>query len=1710
MSFLQGTSRINFEYDLNPYESFMRNHLKHYGYYTGRNENYRTPNKALNAWDRGNGYELSDGASDTEYENQALKDDDKNDLDNSADRQKRTTQLIFNYSAGKMVPKLREPRNLYALSKDPGPQQAPRWPADVEVLRETVQHIDDIPSESEPFYQPSGFEKTPMPLPEGEGRVVYHHPLTHEEYFLRSRVGGNRNGPIPRAAKLKSSEDTTLIFESRFESGNLMKAIQVSEFEYELELRYDLYTHKHTQWFYFRFGNTRRNVRYRFTITNFMKSGSLYNSGMRPLMYSECNAQTKGIGWRRVGDDIKYYKNDVRLKNVKRRRKDVKGDRNFYYSLTWTFTVPHDNDTCYFAHCYPYTYSDLQDYLQNLTNDRVRSKYCKQRILCRSLAGNVVYVLTITSPSLNPDDAKVKKAVVVTSRVHPGETNASWMMKGFLDYLTSEMPDAKLLRDLFVFKIVPMLNPDGVIVGNYRCSLAGRDLNRNYKTILKDSFPSVTHTKAMVKKLMEEREVIVYCDLHGHSRKQNVFIYGCDNKKNPDLRLKERIFPIILYNNAGEKFNYNNCKFKVQKSKEGTGRVVVWQMGIMNSYTMEASFCGSTAGDKRLTHFTTEDFEAMGYHFCDSLLDYCDPDKSKCNTILSDLEEKLRQEILAHLERTGTPLPQNGFIDLSAEYPSGLESSTTGSDSSADDGLPVHLIALAPKLSKKKKLKTRKERDKKRQNSEKNKEKDKEKEKSGSASSNHQGDTNKESEAEKKSAAAKEKKEKEKLRYRHGDRSSLHSAGRGGRQTLCRQESGNLYSQDKNDVKNLKKTEYLEALTNAYLMSGILKPAPEETASLRYSTGSHGLGAQGLQLGQVEGLCPHHEKAFAEQFVANQLAGLSFADDKYNWSHTAVETRRPVEAATSYHSAPPRERHAPATPSDPIQLISTTAAHGHPVRASSARRTPTRLAGSRRVSSPSKTIVSPADGVVEATGDFKKLGSEFVKRGVSSEALSLRSNGCATSTTYSVKETNKSMEASRQPPPTLVRHGGNVPSVAPDRPPSRGGQRPSNAMTPAGYQELLTRKGAKSEVRATQGIPLQLSVVMGTTHSTPSPNSDGADPTGAQQGQAQIIANPGSSITPVKKAEPFFMASEVLTQPQLKGHIKDSLENAPSESAFMSPSSQNWPKTSPQAKNHNCTTEATPISDPALYAKQNITPSSHHFKKAQDFYGGRSSPSPSQPERHPSPVSMGSAARLQAKYGRKSASAVHSGETQRSYRGSLKPASRSVDPNNNNSNTGMSTSTDDAGSNGIQSTSEDIGDDGKALLPDQTSSDSRSERIDGDYYYSEGIPSNAIEADGVQRNKGLTMNSSVETKLDIASRDINANGQKVTAGQERDYAKGTISTHARRLDKKAELKHLEKSLEKDIGFTNSPDDVPSEGDLRVASNASTHLNKQSYKVTLSQSATAPGHTHPTQGYSQITPRSRMDSTSPLQRSPRLLDRSTIQRGVDGSLHVRKPTPRERVKSGLATAQDLQDLGNGDVSELDVLISMDDNPYRVTLEQTPDTLIKETSPQPSARVTKPVTSGIYAPHSPRGRVTDPKRPLSSKRQDGSSPRQPDAHSDNRGDPHALQYFSVSKLSLQNRAFEKSPQPTPRSASSNPHDGAVVSDHPHGTRPGAHRPKTQNSNKTTATGGRGGKGKRSPRPQPQKGQDSPHVVVTQGGFMGHRTQPGHLKVHYSKKK
>lgn len=49
-----------------------------------------------------------------------------------------------------------------------------------------------------------------------------------------------------------------------------------------------------------------------------------------------------------------------------------------------------------------------------------------------------------------------------------------------MDFLVSN--EAESLRQKIVFKIIPMVNPDGVVFGNYRNSLSGQDLNRKFKS----------------------------------------------------------------------------------------------------------------------------------------------------------------------------------------------------------------------------------------------------------------------------------------------------------------------------------------------------------------------------------------------------------------------------------------------------------------------------------------------------------------------------------------------------------------------------------------------------------------------------------------------------------------------------------------------------------------------------------------------------------------------------------------------------------------------------------------------------------------------------------------------------------------------------------------------------------------------------------------------------------------------------------------------------------------------------------------------------------------------------------------------------------------------------------------------------------------------------------------------------------------------------
>ncbi len=70
----------------------------------------------------------------------------------------------------------------------------------------------------------------------------------------------------------------------------------------------------------------------------------------------------------------------------------------FYYTHSFTHVFEGDDgDTLYFAHCFPYTYSDLQDDLSRIEKDAYTQNFFYRNALCRTLAGNKCEYITITS-----------------------------------------------------------------------------------------------------------------------------------------------------------------------------------------------------------------------------------------------------------------------------------------------------------------------------------------------------------------------------------------------------------------------------------------------------------------------------------------------------------------------------------------------------------------------------------------------------------------------------------------------------------------------------------------------------------------------------------------------------------------------------------------------------------------------------------------------------------------------------------------------------------------------------------------------------------------------------------------------------------------------------------------------------------------------------------------------------------------------------------------------------------------------------------------------------------------------------------------------------------------------------------------------------------------------------------------------------------------
>ncbi|KAG7391321.1 hypothetical protein PHYPSEUDO_005270 [Phytophthora pseudosyringae] len=512
---------------------------------------------------------------------------------------------------------------------------------------------------------------------------------------------------VPEKTNAFSDLTSSLTFDSNFESGNLERAIRIGPNEYDLVLRHDFNCSGHMQWFYFAVSNIqisgaspRGGQKYRFNIVNLCKPNSLFNQGLQPVVYSVRDAHQKAKGWVRSGTDIYYFANSFARppRNVAALSGVSPAEMTSavttatpaapaltYYTLTFTLEFWGADDTYLVAHSYPYTLTMHQLHIDRiLCSGHDTLQILQHSSLCTTLSGRNCDLLTISDFTVSQQELNLRKAVFITSRVHPGEAQASWMMRGVIDFLLGNSVIARVLRRMFVFQIIPMLNPDGVYYGNSRCGLSACDLNRQWQTPSKALHPTIFHAKELLVQERSSRGVAFFCDMHGHSRKKNVFMYGCDTKRKPNPAARAFAKMFSMQQTAKKYISFPDCSFKVSRDKETTARVVVAnELKISWSFTLEASFCGANYGELQHMHFNTKHLREAGASLCETLFQACISDagaRDRLVGLVGDPTICIPQQVESCLREAGA-ISENTLVDedASANPRSFFQKGKTGS-----------------------------------------------------------------------------------------------------------------------------------------------------------------------------------------------------------------------------------------------------------------------------------------------------------------------------------------------------------------------------------------------------------------------------------------------------------------------------------------------------------------------------------------------------------------------------------------------------------------------------------------------------------------------------------------------------------------------------------------------------------------------------------------------------------------------------------------------------------------------------------------------------------------------------------------------------------------------------------------------------------------------------------------------------------------------
>ena len=215
-----------------------------------------------------------------------------------------------------------------------------------------------------------------------------------------------------------------------------------------------------------------------------------------------------------------------------------------------------------------------------------------------------------------------------------------------------------------------MLNPDGVVLGNYRSSLMGFDLNRHWNDPTIWAHPSISTAKDVIMALNQNSNVDLdfFIDIHAHSTLNNSFMYG--NVYDSEERFeRQMVFPRLLGAIADD-FSMSNTSFNRDAMKAGTGRRYL--RSALNPqahcYTLEVSFASYlTAYGQVSTPYTEEAYHRLGRNVARTFMDYYRLDTLTLNAALKQPDtargkEPLEDESGSSADRDKPRIPNNSGV----------------------------------------------------------------------------------------------------------------------------------------------------------------------------------------------------------------------------------------------------------------------------------------------------------------------------------------------------------------------------------------------------------------------------------------------------------------------------------------------------------------------------------------------------------------------------------------------------------------------------------------------------------------------------------------------------------------------------------------------------------------------------------------------------------------------------------------------------------------------------------------------------------------------------------------------------------------------------------------------------------------------------------------------------------------------------------------